>query len=411
MKKTFLCFIAPLLYLLCSCSTEQSNPNVPLPKEGRPFWQSAGLIPNQDSLYKWGNGLAQIAHSGDYIFVINAKHADSRTEPGHSIFMSKQGSLSWERMQMPDGVNPYNIYADDAGLFVGTYGTGALWHYEPRSKKWTNMKILELVGNQMFNIYGISRLNGQLIVSAAGYNDTTEADMLIVAPILLQQSDGSWKDISPLDTNTLDNPAHLRSTPLHFFLAYEWRGDLFAATASNGVWRYSSASGEWSRVPNPNTPYWDFLYSGYYSEERIPQALTIHKGRLYMGGRSGGVYALNDDLKSWVGIDSIRTENRSLYSNAPLTPYALASDGKNLFISGINPGIPAVYMGDRGEPNGWRNIDKAEWSNRKRFRCLGLSTYGLDIVGDTLYAAAFECLYKISLADLDSAIINEESYH
>jgi len=40
-----------------------------------------------------------------------------------------------------------------------------------------------------------------------------------------------------------------------------------------------------------------------------------------------------------------------------------------------------------------------------------LSTYGLDVIGDTLYAAAWEGLYKFPLADLDSAIAGEESYN
>jgi hypothetical protein len=55
-------------------------------------------------------------------------------------------------------------------------------------------------------------------------------------------------------------------------------------------------------------------------------------------------------------------------------------------------------------------VDRAEWCNPSRFRCLGLSTYGLDIVGDTLYAAAWEGLYKFPLVYLDSAIANEKSY-
>jgi len=374
-------------------------------------WRSAGLMPNQDSLYKWGNGLINITHSGNYIFVINGKIADTRDRPANSVFMSRQGSLVWEEMRMPEGVNPYKIYADDTGLFVGTYGTGALWHYEPASRKWTNMEILKLSGKQWFNVYGISRLNGKLIVSLAGYNDTTEAGRLVIAPILLQQPDGIWKNTAPLDTTTLDIPAHLRKAPLQFHVAREWRGDLFAATADNGIWRYSDVSGEWSKVPNPNLPYWFFLYDGNYSEADMPQALTVHKERFYMAARGGGIYVLNDDLASWAEIDSIRTtEGGSLYSNTPLYPYALASDGEHLFVSGDNSGIPAVYMGDRGDPKGWRHIDKAEWCSPKRFRCLGLSTYGLDVIGDTLYAVAFEGLYKFPLADLDSSIANEESY-
>jgi hypothetical protein len=394
----------------------QSGGEVP-PEPGPPFgWRSAGLTPDPSEINKWGTGLAKIAHSNEYIFVMDAAIEKDESSPGyrqasHRIFISRQGIETWDTLKLPQDLDPLSFYGDSSGLYVGSFVNAAVWHYEPASKKWTNMNVLELAGNQGFNVYGITRLNGQLVASLAGFNDTTVEDKLIIAPILLQQPDGAWKDISPPNTATLETPAHLRDTPLQFFIAHEWRGDLFAATARNGVWRYSTTSGQWGKVPNPNKPSWNFDYNGYYSEEYIPQALAIHKDRLYMAGRAGGIYMLNDDLNSWVGIDSIRiNERNSLNANTPLEPYSLASDGENLFVSGTNPGIPAVYVGDRGEPKGWRRVDMAEWCNPSRFSCLGISTYGLDVIGDTLYAAAWEGLYKFPLADLDSAIINEDSY-
>jgi len=412
MKELFTIIVALLLY---SCSTGHSDSDKQEVKP--PFgWRSAGLTPNSGEL-KWGMGLAKITHSGDYIFVMDAATEEADDKPGYRksaqrIFVSKQGTEIWDTLKLPKRLDPLSFYGDDKGLYVGSYINAKVWHYEPISRKWTDLKILELTGNQGFNVYGITRLNGQLMASLAGFNDTTETDKLIIAPILLQQPDGTWKDISPTNPGTLEVPPHLRETPLQFHAAREWRGDLFAATADNGVWRYSSTNEEWSKVPNPNLPYWVFLYDGHYSEADMPQALTIHKDRLYIAARGGGIYALNDDFNSWAEIDSIRTTaGGSLRANTPLYPYALASDGEHLFISGRESGIPAVYMGYKGEEKGWRKIDRAEWCNPSRWRCLGLETYGLDVIGDTLYAAAWEGLYKFPLADLDSAIAQEESYN
>ncbi len=413
MKKFFAIVFA---LFLCSCNTGQGS-GTPPEENKPPFgWRSAGFTPDPSEINRWGTGLAEITHSKDYIFIMDAAIGKDENSPGyrraaHRIFISRQGMETWDTLKLPQGLNPLSFYGDSSGLYVGSYVNAIVWHYEPASKKWTNMNIFELKENQGFNVYGITRLNSQLVISLAGFEDTTAVDKLIIAPILLQQSDGTWKDIAPPNTGTLEVPSHLRKAPLHFFAAREWRGDLFVATGEDGVWRYSSLNGQWSKVPNPNQPFWTFLYDGYYTEEVAAQDLTIYNSRLHMIGYMGGIYALNDDLRSWTGIDSIRTsESGVLKSNTPLYPYALASDGEHLFVSGTNSGIPAVYMGYRGEPKGWRHIDKGEWCNPSRWRCLGLSTYDLDVIGDTLYAAAWEGLYKFPLADLDSSIANEESY-
>ena len=360
MNKLLFLLLILLFSLLCSCDSGSDNNEPVKEPEKTPsgWWRSAGLIPNGD-IYKWGNGLTKITHSKDYIFVMDAATVDDGSKPGylranHNIFMSKQGTETWDTLKLPQNSNPLSFYGDSSGLYVGSYISAKIWHYEPETKKWTDMKALELAGHQVFNVYGISRLNGQLIASLAGYNDTTEADKIIIGPILLQQPDGTWKDIAPPNPARLEDPIHLRKNPLQFFIAREWRGDLFAATADEGVWRYSSVSGEWSMVPNPNRANWSFEYNGKHLEEHIPQAITVHKNKFYMAGRAGGIYILNEDFKSWTSIDSIRTEQTSLRSIAPLVPYTLASDGKHLFVSGVKSGIPAVYMGDINpdEPKG-----------------------------------------------------------
>ena len=402
-KFLFLLALFALLFLsFCSCDNGGGNNNG---NEPPPFgWRSAGLIPNQDSLYKYGTGLLQIVHSKDYLFAIDAKVGAKETAFDRSasrIFMSRQGTEKWEEMEMPENVNPYKIYADDKGLFVGTYGTGSVWRYEPEIKKWTDLKSFEMDENKWYNVYGMARYNGDLVVSLCGYNDIKNDNPsdTAVCHIKLQQSTGGWKNITPTNAN------------FQFLNAVEWRGSLFVTLGTglkhNGMWQYSGE--QWTEVPMPDNPPW--VDEG--GQEWNAKALAIHKDRLYMAGIAGGIDILNDDFKSWTSIDSIRTtKDNALRSNSPLTPYALASSGKNLFVSGDRSGIPAVYMGDinPNEPKGWRFVDRAEWCSPSRFRCLGLSTYGLDIVNDTLYAAAFEGLYKFPLSDLDSAIANEESY-
>jgi len=89
----------------------------------------------------------------------------------------------------------------------------------------------------------------------------------------------------------------------------------------------------------------------------------------------------------------------------------LISTEKHLIVAGDYSGLPAIYMGDKGEPKGWRDLGYNSWCPPLQFRCIALTTYGLDVVGDTLYAAAWEGVFKFPLSDLDSAIANEKSYY
>jgi hypothetical protein len=98
-------FVIFFVLFLCSCSNDNDY--------GTPEvfgWRSAGLVPNLDSLNKWGNGFMEIAHSGKYIFVKDGKVSNTQTlGPDNRIFMSMQGSSAWEELQKPDGVVVYTI--------------------------------------------------------------------------------------------------------------------------------------------------------------------------------------------------------------------------------------------------------------------------------------------------------------
>jgi len=161
-EKAIFSFVLSLLFLLCSCNPkpDEEQSEVPKPLFG---WRSAGLTPNLDSLNKWGTGFVAIAHSKDYIFVMDSKVENPQTRvTAYRIFMSKQGSEKWEELEIPSELSPFNIYGDSSGLYVGSHRNGQLWHYEPASKKWTNLFKMELTAKQRYTVYGIAEFEGRM---------------------------------------------------------------------------------------------------------------------------------------------------------------------------------------------------------------------------------------------------------
>jgi hypothetical protein len=385
-----------LLSLLCSCSTGQGGSNVP--KEEPLFgWRSAGLMPNLDSLNNWGTGFMAIAHSRDYIFVRDSRVADLQTlEPtAHRIFMSGQGSEAWKEIELPSELKPFKMYGDDNGLYVGSYGNGQVWRYEPDLNKWTKIIDLQLTEKQKYNVYAITKFNGRMLVNIAGYNGTVAEASLI----LYMQPDGSWENIAPPDSLRFPVGSRRDMIQLNFTGAREWRGKLFTA-GECGIFSYDNAS--WQKLSVP----------GYTEEGRdAPYVIELHKDRIYVGQNAfGGVEEVQEDY-SRVQVDSNFATDGSYSKMTPIYVKTLISTGEHLIVAGKESGLPKVYMGDKGEPKGWRRLGYNSWCPPGSFRCIAITTYGFDIVGDTLYAAAWEGVFKFPLSDLDSAIANENSYY
>jgi len=388
-KKIVFSSVLLLLLLLCSCNPRQGVDGAPESLFG---WRSAGLMPNLDSLNKWGTGFMDIVHSKDYIFVMDSKVADLQTlsPTAHRIFMSKQGGDKWEEVEIPGELKPLNMYGDGSGLYVGSYRNGQLWHYEPDSKNWVNLIAMQLTEKQRRNVYGIRKFNDRLLVSIAGYNDTVPTGL-----ILHMQPDGTWKNIAPPDSSVEIYVSGYR-TALYFTDAAEWRGKLFAVSVESGIWVYDGIS--WQRLPD-------------YEERDAPYVIELHKDRLYIGRYSyGGVQEMQDDYFR-VQVDSNASAEGKYHVKTPWYVKTLVSTGEHLIVAGKDPGLPVVYMGDKGEPKGWRDLGYGSWCPNSFGRCIALATYGLDIVGDTLYAAAWEGVFKFPLSDLESAIANESSYY
>jgi len=369
MKEFFTIIVA---LFLCSCFNDRDD--------GTPDafgWRSAGLMPNLDSLNKWGNGYMDIVHSGKYIFVRDGKVSNPQAlKPDNRIFMSMQGSNTWEEIQRPEGVVVYTIYADESGLYVSDYDVGRLWHYDPSTKKWKNMNI-QISGFEFtakLNVYGIAKYNGQLVVSIGNY---VAGLGYTIAFILMLQPDGTWRDISPPDNWAAAED--YMNNPLYFYKAVEWRGKLFTISDDVGTWVYDGL--QWKKLPCPEGQISSYTGESFDS----PTAIAVHKDRIYTGQWAyQGVQEVRDDY-SRVRVDSNTAPDGSYYNyQTPFRIKTLVSTGEHLVVAGIGPSMPHVYMGDKGEPKGWRALRQG-WCDK--FRCIAQETYGLDVVGDTLYAA------------------------
>jgi hypothetical protein len=346
-------------------------------------WRSAGLQFDGNSV-----ALSQMFHSGNYIFVMDGgiQYYDEYY-PNRYIFFTKQGSMAWDTLKLPENAIPSVIYADsDDGLYIGTHTTGQVWRYNP------SMETLDsLIKKDSLYVYGITRLNNRLVISMC---DTWGNIKKSFCPIFIQQDDGTWEDITPA------------SDILVFRNARDWHNDLFVITFNQGLWRFNSANKEWSQISINNQPNHSLLPS-----------IEVYKDRLFVGYSSNGVWSLSDDYKTWncedfewinYGCNPFFGCGNSIMRGNPMKVLVLKTNGEYLFSAGEDDSNPRLYMGDRGEPMGWRRISGDLCPKPGYGRCT--FTRGLDIVGDTLYAAIKTGVYKIPIVELDSAIKNSDPY-
>jgi len=348
-------------------------------------WRSAGLQFDNNSV-----ALSQMFHSGNYIFVMDGgiQYFDEYY-PNRYIFFTEQGSMTWDTLKLPENTIPSVMYADsDDGLYIGTHATGQVWRYNPNMNTWDS-----LIKKDSLYIYGISRLNNKLVISMCDTWRNIKENSF--CPILIQQDDGTWEDITPA------------SDILVFRNAREWRNDLFVITFNyQGLWRFNSANKEWSQISINNQPKHSLLPS-----------IEVYKDRLFVGYSTNGVWSLNDDYETWK-CEDFQWENYghnpffgggySRMRGNPMKVWVLKTNGEYLFSAGESDINPRLYMGDRGEPMGWRMISGSLCPKPGYGRCS--FTSGLDVIGDTLYAAMKTGVYKIPFVDLDSAIKNSDPY-
>lgn len=422
MKKGLLLLFTVFALLAC---TDDSGVN---PKhESEPVtvgWRSAGFTPVISK--QRGGGLQKVTHSGNWLVLMDAwtspveNQSDTWTTLTYTprLFISKIGSGIWDTLVPPTSayVRNTSLYADSTGIYVGTNKTGNVLVYNPEKKEWKELNVVKKDVSAWHYVIGIQKFKGNLIVSIGSYPDTLNTK-IVTASILLQNDTG-WLS---LPTPPIRYDMYKDDTvPLQFTSSAEMGGSLYVGTG-DGVWKLDGTSLSWSELPKFPKMMWNSKYRDVYQVED----LVAYKGSLVaVDGTNDRVYQW-DGANNWVALDSMITPpyvtaygdtSHSTYRSSLFRIMNVVTDGKRLFISGKEPNVnhcPKVYMGDYGEPygnvpKGWRAM-MLGWCNDKD--CVTSdATYGLDVVGDTIYAAAWEGLFKMPLSDLDSAIAGQSDF-
>lgn len=422
MNRIFFSFVF-CAFFFASCTRDTGTNPKDIENESTLGWKSAGFVPDKATLNTRGGGLQQIVHSGNWIVLMDAWTSPVADKPGYStwtprLFISRIGSDHWDTLTVPGNERVKTLFADSSGFFIGTYNTAKVLKYMPDGKKWEDLKVKELKATEWYNIYGIGRFHGRLIVSMGGYKDSADEANGFVAVYDKLQSDSGWIDLETPPIQYSDYSDSL-TVPLQFHKGVEWNNRFYAAT-TDGVWYLNSGSSSWTHLPTLPKVKWTAALV-----RNTIQDIVIHRDHLYVvDGEANLVYEWNESEENWNEIDSLRLDpypdsldypegsNYSILKNTRSEVKTIVSDGKHLFLSG-NSALPMVYMGDYGEPygnirKGWRRL-RDGWCTE--YKCVSTATlYSLDVIGDTLYAAAWEGLFKFPLADLDSVIAGEDDF-
>ena len=418
MKKGSLLFT---VFALLAC-TDDSGVN---PKhESEPItvgWRSAGFTPVIST--QRGGGLQKVTHSGNWLVLMDAwtspveNQSDTWTTLTYTprLFVSRIGSGIWDTLVPPTSayVRNSSLFADSSGIYVGTNKTGNVLVYNPEKKEWKELNVVKKDASAWHYVIGIQKFKGNLIVSIGSYPDTLNTK-IVTASILLQNDTG-WRS---LPTPSIRYDMYKDDTvPLQFTSSAEMGGSLYVGTG-DGVWKLDGTSLSWTELPKFPKMMWNSMYHDVYE---VVDLVTYKGSLVAVDGTNDRVYQW-DGSESWIALDSMITPPYvTVYGDTAYTIYRsslfrimnVVTDGKRLFISGKAPNVnhcPKVYMGDYGEPygnvpKGWRAM-MLGWCDDKGCD----ATYGLDVVGDTIYAAAWEGLFKMPLSDLDSAISGQSDF-
>lgn len=417
MKRILALLLAVFVFSACTddTGTNLKNEEVPSSVVG---WRSAGFTPVIS--FERGGGLQKVVHSGNWLVLMDAWTNPIEGKSGTltyspRLFISKIGSGIWDTLVPPTSAYVKQLYADSFGVYIGTYNS-EVFEYNPEKKDWKNLTVKKANDSLWYHIYGIQRFSGRLIVSMAGYAESMGA----YAKILLQ-NESEWLELQLprirkgmfVDSVRYDES---KTDPLYFVDAAEMNGDLYVCTA-DGVWKLDAVTLSWTELPKFPKMKWNANYHDVYTVED----LVVYKNSLIaVDGTNDRIYQW-DGSSNWLALDSMilptimrnGDSSYNIYRSSLRDIKDLATDGKHLFISG-DASYPKVYMGDYGEPygnvpKGWRAM-MLGWCAEKGGCVSKDATYSLDIVGDTIYAAAWEGLFKMPLGDLDSAIAGQSDF-
>lgn len=414
MKKVFILLISILILVACSDDTGANSKNENV--ASTIGWRSAGFTPVISS--ERGGGLQKITHSGNWLILMDAwtSPVEGKSETWTTLtysprlFISRMGTGIWDTLVPPASSYVKQLYADSFGVYIGTYNS-EVFEYNPEKKEWKNLNVKKADDSLWYHIYGIQRFNDKLIVSMAGHTESLGN----YAKVLLQKDSG-WHDLQ-LPRVRKDMYVESLTDPLYFADAVEMDGNLYVCTM-DGVWKLDAATLSWTELPKFPKMQWN---SNYHDVYEVQDLIVYKESLIAVDGSNDRVYQW-DGASNWLALDSmilpaVAYENGdtsyNIYRSSLHDIKDLATDGKHLFIAG-DWHCPKVYMGDYGEPygnipKGWRTMMRG-WCAEKGGCVSKDATYSLDIVGDTIYAAAWEGLFKMPLSDLDSAIAEQSDF-
>jgi len=382
MKYTFWTLVIWAILAFTSCINGHGDSKENEPAFG---WRTTGLKPNADELNTIGTGIQKITHVGNRLFAMDAR-VTATGKKNFQMFTTLQGDSTWDTLWLPNRVSPYCWYTDSIYLYVGTDLTGQVWRYDPKNNSWVD---LLTNADSLFRVYSISEFKGHIIASLSSGWDTTKS------PVLILQDNGKWLDI---------NSKQLFAANA-FHKGIEFNNVFYASTYDQGVWYWTPTDSTWHQLSNP--PRSDV---GGTAINAYPRGMAVFENELYIGYWNGGgiqKYLGND---SWLRVDSMFLDSlKNLKTTTASDIYSLATGGGHLFSAGYYSSNPTVYTGAT-EPKGWRKISRATYCPADSFQCLGTNVSDMDIVNDTLYAAAWDALLKFPLSDLDSGIIGAPAY-
>lgn len=410
MKISLFLFITFFLLLACA---KDSGVNSEKNNSSQDCWAGANFIPDKESLYTSGSGLQRIVHSGSWLMLEDAWSIPAEGKSGYLVhaprlFVSAIDGNRWDTLSVPSKGFVNKIFADSTGFFVGTTN-GDLLKYLPDRERWERINVLDSSDGVVYTVYGISKYEGNLIVSLAGFKDSISKE--IVSVVRLQKG-SSWIDLEtpPLRYET----SGLGTVPFQFHKGVELNGNFYAATM-DGVFELTSGARQWKQLPFPPKV--------QYTKQVVPTQISeilVHKNNLVIVDELAElVYEWDASSNNWRAIDSLvlsgfdkDTLDYRIRINTPRNIHSLVSDGKHLFAAGKNS-YPKVYMGDYGEPygnikKGWRSLGGDSCGQDKRIPTTEI--YSLDIYNGILYAASYEGLFKISLKNLDKMIADEKDF-
>jgi len=367
---------AALLFVSCVSGGHSTDPNKTNPDWG---WRSAGLTASSADLGN-GAGYQAIVHVGSHIFVM-----DARTLKGSQacrIFSTLQGIQKWDTLQLPAGLVPNALIADSPYVYVGMSSKGAVWRYNAENSTWEDLKTGV---DSIYSIAGFGLYSGGVIASLASSQTSTRP--------VMHYKNGSWLNINQNGSFPNDRS---------FLTGIEYHGTFYAATYDTGVWAWTPSDSMWRKVTDPpyGKPTLSSLYNGY------PRSMSIFNDSLYVGYWNGGGLDRYLGENSWNREDSCinyKSDGVSLSPcNSPVNIYASAIWNNHLIVSGYYSSIPVVDMAP-AKPKGWSLLGGDTWKG-------GFTTYDMTVVGDTLYTASWEAVWKYPLSQLDSAVKMYSAY-